>query len=287
MVRRLQVHRGALASLLLCTACSIAPEKGERVPPLAEIPVEIRNRLPTVDVRVSGQPLRLFLDLGGHRAIALTTSELLRIPVRFNDSSDQFRNSKDQVLTSRRFLAEGVFLGSFDLGDLEGGESIFGDSAPPDRNGYIGMPVLGRYLLVIDYPQKRVRLYASGNTTAMTDECGAKTFPVRLEKGIAVSIGHTEHGDRLFIWDTGSTDNVVRPSAIPPEKGAGRRIDDGPPVVTLERLTLGGLDIGPQQFRLVQFGAPDVDAYLGADLFESRRVCLDIPKGIGAIREAS
>jgi hypothetical protein len=278
------MNRGILASVLLCGACSIAPPQAQHTPPLADIPVEIRNRLPTVHVRVSGQPFTLFLDLGGYSAIALTTSELARVPVRLRDGSDRFRNSKGQVLTSRRFLAESVFLGSFFLGDLEGSESIFGDSVPPDRNGHIGMPVLGRYLLVIDYPQKRVRLYDSGNTAALMDECGGETFPIRLEKGIAVSTGSTEHGDRLFIWDTGSTDNVVRPSALPPEKAAGRRIDDGPPVVTLERLKLGGLDIGPQQFRLVQFGAPDVDAYLGADLFESRRVCLDIRKGIGAIR---
>jgi hypothetical protein len=276
-----------LASVLLCGACSIAPGQGQRALPLAEIPVEIRNRLPTVDVRVSGQPFTLFLDLGGHRAIALTTSELARVPVRFRDGSDQFRNSKGQVLTSRRFLAEGVFLGSFYLGELEGGESIFGDSVPPDRNGYIGMPVLGRYLLVIDYPQKRIRLYDSGNTAALIHECGGASFPVRLEKGIAVSTGSTEYGDRLFIWDTGATDNIIRPSAVPPEKATGRRIDDGPPVVTLERLKLGGLEIGPQRFRLVQFEAPDVDAYLGADLFESRRVCLDVRNGIGAIREAS
>lgn len=278
------MNRGALASVLLCGACSIAPEPPQRPHPLAEIPVEIRHRLPTVEVRVSGQPFRLFLDLGGFQAIALTTSELERVRVRFHDGTDRFRNSTGQVLTSRRFLAEGVFLGSFYLGDLEGGEAIFGDSAPPERNGYIGMPVLGRYLLVVDYPQKRVRLYDSGNTAALLRECGGETFPVRLEKGIAVSTGSTEHGDLLFIWDTGSTDNVVRPSALPHGNAAGRRIDDGPPVVTLERLKLGGRDIGPQQFRLVQFGAPDVDAYLGADLFASHRVCLDVRKGIGAIR---
>jgi hypothetical protein len=273
-----------LASVMLCGACSIAPGPTPRLQPLADIPIEIRNRLPTVDVRVSGQPFKLFLDLGGFQALALTTSELTRVGVRFHDSSDQFRNSKGQILTSRRFLAEGVFLDSFYLGDLEGGESIFGDSVPPDRNGHIGMPVLGHYLLVVDYPQKRVRLYGSGNTAALKGECGEKTFPVRLEKGIAVSTGSTEHGDRLFIWDTGSTDNVIRPSVVPPQKAAGRRIDDGPPVVTLERLELGGHDIGPQQFRLVPFGAPDVDAYLGADLFATRRVCLDVRKGIGAIR---
>jgi hypothetical protein len=271
-----------LATVLLCGACSIVPERAQ---PLADIPIEIRHRLPTVDVRVAGQPLKLFLDLGGHQAIALTPSELLRVPVRFRDSSDKFRNSTGEVLISRRFVAGKVFLGSLSLGDLEGGESIFGDSVPPDRNGYIGMPVLGRYLLVLDFPQKRVRMYHSGDTAAMKSECGGETFAIRLEKGIAVSTGSTEHGDRLFIWDTGATDNVVRPSALPPEKAWGHRIDDGPPVVTLEHLKLGGRDIGPQTFRLVQFGAPDVDAYLGADLFSSRRVCLDVRKGIGAIGE--
>ena len=278
------MKRAALASVLLCGACSIAPEQHQRASLVADIPIEVRNRLPTVDVRVSGQPLKLFLDLGGYSAIALTTSELVRVPVQFRDGLDHFRNSKGQVLSARRFLAERVFLGSFYLGDLDGAESIFGDSAPPERNGHIGMPVLGRYLLVVDYPQKRIRLYDSGNAVALKDECGGETFPIRFEKGIAVSTGSTEHGDRLFIWDTGSTDNVIRPSAVPPEKAMGRRIDDGPPVVTLERLKLGGIDIGPQQFRLVQFGAPDVDAYFGADLFASRRVCLDIRKGIGAIR---
>jgi hypothetical protein len=52
-------------------------------------------------------------------------------------------------------------------------------------------------------------------------------------------------------------------------------------VIRLEKLALGGLQVGPQDFRLVQFGAPAVDGYLGADLFASRRVCLDIPQGKG------
>ncbi len=34
----------------------------------------------------------------------------------------------------------------------------------------------------------------------------------------------------------------------------------------------------------VRFGAPAVDAYLGAGVFSSRKVCLDIPQGKGAIR---
>jgi len=255
--------------------------------PLAEIPIEIRHRLPTVEVRVSGEPLRLFLDLGGHRAIALTSSELSRVPVRFTGASSEFRDSTGRTLRSRQFIAKDVVLADFALGDIEGGESIFVGSAPPERNGYIGMPILGRYLLVTDYAAKRVRLYRSGDSSALERECGTRTFKVAFNNGIAQTIGTTEFGERLFLWDTGSTDNVISPKSVPSNTVDARRIDDGPAVVEINRVKLGDNDVGPQRFRVVPFGAPAVDAYFGYDLFAGRRVCLDIPRGIGAIADPS
>jgi hypothetical protein len=247
--------------------------------PLATIEIELRHGVPTVDVRVAGEPLRLFLDLGGHRAIALTASELSRVKVKPLEATDRFRNSAGQVLTSRRFIAQDVVLGSLPLGDLEGSESVFGDSVPPDRNGYIGMPVLGRYLLVLDYPAKQLRMYRTGDKLALERECGPSTFPVSLENGIATTRGNTEFGDLVFLWDTGTTHNFIRRSSVP--QATGRRIDDGSPVMTVQKLVLGERDYGPQEFRLIQFQAPAVDAYLGAGLLGTRRVCLDIPQGKG------
>ena len=276
---------GIVTSALLCVGCAMpSPPSIPVSKPLAEIPIEIRHGLPTVEVRVAGETLKLFLDLGGHRGIALTTAELDRTNVRFLGTSSKFRNSKGQILESRNFIAENVMLADFPLGNVEGGESNFGDSVPPDRNGYIGMPVLGRYLFVTDYAARRVRFYRSGDEAALESECGSRTFAVALVNGIAQTVGSTEFGDRLFLWDTGSTDNVIRPASLPPDKAEGRRIDDGPPLVTLGVLKLDGHDVGPQEFRVVPFGAPAVDAYLGAGIFSSRRVCLDIPQGKGAIR---
>jgi hypothetical protein len=278
------VHRGIVTSVFLCAGCSLLPPSVPVSEPLAEIPIEIRHRLPTVEVKVSGEVFKLFLDLGGHRAIALSTAELSRARVRFLSTSSHFRNSTGQTLQSRNFVAENVLLANFPLGDVEGGESIFGNAAPPERNGYIGMPLLGRYLLVTDYAAKRVRLYRSGDQAALERECGSRTFSVAMVNGIAQTVGSTEFGERLFLWDTGATDNVIRPDSLPPEKGTGRRIDDGPPIVNIESLKLGDYDVGPQEFRVVPFGAPAVDAYLGHGLFSSRKVCLDIQKGMGAIR---
>jgi hypothetical protein len=214
----------------------------------------------------------------------LTTAELERARVRFVGTSNHFRNSNGQSLESRNFIAENVMLANFPLGTVEGGESIFGDSVPPDRNGYIGMPILGRYLLVTDYAAKRVRLYRSGDQAALEHECGFRSFPVSLVNGIAQSLGATEFGDRQFLWDTGATDNVIRPASLPPDMATEPRVDDGPPVVKIKSLKLGVHDVGPQEFRVVPFGAPAVDAYLGAGIFSSRKVCLDIQQKKGAVR---
>lgn len=224
------------------------------------------------------------LDLGGHEGISLTAAELEQAKVRFLAETSRFQNAKGEQLEARRFVAPDVAIGSLALGDVEGGEAIFGDFAPPDRNGYIGEPVLGRYLLVLDYPAGNIRLYRSGDSVALAEECGTHTFEIRFAHGVARSVAATELGDLEFVWDTGTTSNFLRPSANANLARLGRQVDDGPPVITLSKVVLGDRDVGPQEFRLFPFAAPAVDGYLGSGLMSSRKVCLDIHKGRGAIR---
>ena len=91
-----------MAAALLSCACTIAPPASEHAKPelLAEVPIEIRHLLPTVDIFISGKPFRLFLDLGDHQAITLLTSELSHANVRFLEGSNKFRNSSGQILES-------------------------------------------------------------------------------------------------------------------------------------------------------------------------------------------
>ncbi|HEX4780688.1 MAG TPA: hypothetical protein VH301_08040 [Usitatibacter sp.] len=239
-------------------------------------------------VSVSGAPLELFLDLGAYLPIALTASEMERSHVQVLPKMTQFRDALGQVMEAHHFLAKDVRLAGYEVGDLEGGEAVsMGGFAPPDRNGYIGRPLLARHLLVLDYPHHRIRFYESGNDAAMTLECGAARFKVELRDGAVQSEGQTEFGRRRFLWDTGAQENNIRPSVLPPEVvAAAPTIDDGPPVVRIEHVALDGTDIGPQGFRLWAFEAPDVDAYLGAGLFSTRKVCLDIAMGRGAVAPA-
>jgi hypothetical protein len=280
------MRRRALVAALLCGACStIQPNPDRSKPtPLVDIPIELRQRLPNIDVLISGERFKLFLDLGGFHAISLTTAELGRADVQWRDSSHEFMNSAGKMFESRRFIASSVAIGGVSFGELEGGEFVFDEAlAPPDRNGYIGMGLLGQFLVVFDYPARHVRLYRSGDGRAFEAECGRNTFEVSLVDKVAQSMVRTEFGDLRVEWDTGATHNFIRPAAIRRGRDADRRTDPAQQMVTIASVRLAAQDVGPLEFRIAQFHAPALDAIFGTSFFLTRKVCLDLPQGKGAI----
>jgi hypothetical protein len=263
------------------SACSTTPGA---IQPWIEVPLELRSGMPTTVVSIGGTPLKLFIDLGGYSAIALTEAELKQVAVRYLTESTRSTNASGDIYDGRRFVAPGVSLGGVLLGDLEGSEFVFPETAaPPDRNGYVGFALLSRFLLIVDYPNGSLRLYASGSKEAMVRECGANSFEIDVVGGVAQSIADTDHGQLVFSWDTGSTRSVVRPSAI------GRRVRAGAPGSEalphrMAKFVLGSRDFGPQSFLPIDYRGVTVDGVLGTDFFASRVVCLDIGRGKGAVR---
>jgi hypothetical protein len=271
----------AVAAGAAIAGCSTTPGA---IQPLIQVPLELRSGMPTTTVSIGGIELNLFVDLGGYSAIALTEAELKRVAVRYLTDSTRSTNASGDIYESRRFVAPGVSLGGVLLGDLEGSEFIFPEAAaPPDRNGFIGFALLSRFLLIVDYPDRSLRLYASGSKDAMTRECGDNLFEIDVVSGVAQSIADTDYGRLVFSWDTGSTRSVVRPSAI------GRRVRAGAPGSEalphrMAKFVLGSRDFGPQSFLPIDYRGVTVDGVLGTDFFASRVVCLDIGRGKGAVR---
>jgi hypothetical protein len=271
----------AVAVSAAIAGCSTTPGA---IRPLIQVPLELRSGMPTTTVSIGGTQLDLFVDLGGYSAIALTEAELKRVSVRYLTDSTRSTNASGDIYESRRFVAPGVSLGGVLLGDLEGSEFIFPEAAaPPDRNGFIGFALLSRFLLIVDYPDRSLRLYASGSRDAMTRECGDNSFEIDVVGGIAQSIADTDHGRLVFSWDTGSTRSVVRPSAI------GGRVRTGTPGSEafphkMAKFILGSRDFGPQTFLPIDYRGVTVDGVLGTDFFASRVVCLDIGRGKGGVR---
>jgi hypothetical protein len=248
------------------------------------VPLELRSGMPTATVLVGGTQFRLFVDLGGYSAIALTATELKRVEVRYLADLTRSTNASGDIYESRRFIAPEVSLGGVLFGDLEGSEFTFPEAAaPPDRNGFIGFALLSRFLLVLDYPSRSLRLYPGGYKDAMIRECGDQSFEIDTVNGIAQSIADTDYGRLVFSWDTGSTRSVVRPSTLG-AAARGRTAGAGTSPQTTAKFILGGRDFGPQTFLPIDYRAVAVDGVLGTDFFASRVVCLDIGRGKGAVR---
>ena len=269
------------AASVVFSGCSTVPTT---VPPPIQVPIELRSGMPTATVSIAGEPLRLFVDLAGYNAVALTEAELQRVPVRFLAEPIRSTNAAGEIYESRRFVAPDVWLGGVALGDLEGSEFIFPPTAaPPDRNGYIGFGLLSRFLIVLDYRSGFLRLYPTGSADALLRECGPKTFAIDIVDGVPQSIAETDHGRVVFSWDTGSRRSVIRPSIVGTvlQRGSDR---DGAPSHRIEKFVLGGRELGPQTFLLIDYRGITVDGVLGTDFFASRVVCLDAARGVGAIR---
>ena len=240
--------------------------------------------MPTTTVSIGGTPLKLFVDLGGYSAIALTGAELRQVTVQYLSESTRSTSASGDIFEARRFVAAGVSLGGVLVGDLEGSEFVFSETAaPPDRNGYIGFALLSRFLLIVDYPSRSLRLYASGSKDAMLRECGDTSFEIEVVNGVAQSIADTDEGKRVFSWDTGSTRSVIRPSAVGGNVKTGAPAAGAPPH-KMAKFVLGSRDFGPQTFLPIDYRGVAVDGVLGTDFFATRVVCLDIGRGKGAVR---
>ncbi len=240
--------------------------------------------MPTATIGIGGKPLRLFIDLGGHGALALTQNELMQVPVSYLTESIRSTNASGEIRESRRFVAPDVVLGGVSFGDLEGSEFIFPPTAaPPDRNGYIGFALLSRFLVVLDYAHQALRLYPSGSAEAFLRECGPETFVIDIVDGVPQSVVKTNSGRLVFSWDTGSTRSVIRPSAVG-RVASNTQDARGFQSHMIESFVLGAKQFGPQAFVLIDYPGLAVDGVLGTDFFASHVVCLDIPQGAGAVR---
>ena len=255
------------------------------IQPPIEVSLELRSGMPTTTVGVGGTPLRLFVDLGGYSAIALTPAELGKVQVRYLAESMRSTNASGDIYETRRFVAPGVSLGGVLLGNFEGTEFVFPEAAaPPDRNGFIGFALLSRFLLVIDYPGRSLRLYASGSREAMVRECGDKSFDIDVVNGVAQSTADTDHGKLVFSWDTGSIRSVIRPSAVGISVQGAASGPGLPAAHRMNKFVLGSRDFGPQTLLPIDYRGVAVDGVLGTDFFASRVVCLDIGRGKGAVK---
>lgn len=263
---------------LLAYSSAIADQSS---PQPQRIPFKLESRLPTVQAEVSGKPASLFLDLGAYKPIALTHAALDKLPVAYTGQTETFRDSTGQMFTNRVFDVNALVAGTFKATGLEGVEFSYSKGAGAfSQDGYIGFGLLMRYFLVFDYIKYELRLYSPGTSIdKLRSECGVGDgFKIDIINGVVEAKVDTEKGKFVFQLDTGSSENVLRPSAV------GLPIDTKQMSYAFSKFDFGGKNLGRTRFPLREFAAPDVDGVLGTDFFDSRVVCFDFSSQRGWIK---
>lgn len=251
------------------------------LPAPVRVSITGQDGLPTTSATIEGEPVRLFLDVGAYQAVGLKTAVLARLPIHFTGDSESWGDADGHLFHSRIFRGEHLVAGGLTADVFDGNELVgnTGKAGYP-QDGLIGFGLLHRYQMVFDEAGGELRLYPAAAEGVLTAECGSAGGPLRLERGVMVSEVQTDRGPLRVQWDTGSAQDVLRPSAV-----AGRVKDaDLLRRLRFDRLEVAGQPAGPWKFVLRQFPAPDVDAVLGGGFFASHVVCLDPSRGRVAFR---
>jgi hypothetical protein len=240
------------------------------------IPFTLENDLPTVSAKIDGVTRRLFIDSGGFAFLTLTKAALSQTPVIFNGHTVRQRDISGQEFEVRDFTVKEIQVGEMSALNIDGYEIIHSTAAGDFRqDGYIGFGAISRSISVFDYPHSELRLYPTSTPAdEIVAECGGNQFELKIDGGVMESIVHTDKGPLIFLWDTGSTQNVLRPSAL-------NLSGNLPTSEPFSKFVLGYMDEGRIRIPLREFAAPDVDGVLGTPFFRGKVVCFDPVHGRG------
>lgn len=259
-----------------------AAQAATPLPPPMRVSIQQDHGLPTTRATIAGKPVTLFLDVGSYQVVGLKTAVLARLPVHFTGDSESWGDADGHLFSSRIFRGDRLVAGGLSADVFDGNELVgnTGKAGYP-QDGLIGFGLLHRYQMVFDEAGGELRLYPAEAEGVLKAECGSEGGPLRLERGVMVSQVQTDQGPLRVQWDTGSSEDVLRPSAL------ATRIKDADLLrrFTFQRFDVAGQPAGPQEFMMRQFPAPDVDAVFGTGFFARHVVCLDPVHGRVAFRQ--
>jgi hypothetical protein len=259
--------------LFVCMAAAAARAAQQ---PLVEVPMDATSGLPVVAAAIGGgASLKLVVDSGGFGDVALAPAALSTLPVDFNGRSYEWRDFQNHRFVSRAFTADDFRVGGIPLGAVSGSELSNGfGGLSAGTAGYLGVGLLGKFIVKLDYKAGVMSLYQAHGRDAAQAICGAKVLAATFRDGVVQVPVRTDAGELLFQVDTGSSRTFLRPGALGLKPGP-----DGTFAETMRsfsRFEVGGRDLGRQVLEFRDFKAPAVDGVLGSDFFHGRTLCLDL-----------
>jgi len=244
--------------------------------PLAEASMDVSSGRPVVTIATSqGASLKLLVDSGGFGGIALIPAALSSAAVEFSGRTVEWQDAQGHRFSSRQFTESDLRIGEKQIGPI-GGSELLGSSKelPHDTVGYLGIDILDKFIVKMDYKSGVLSLYQASGRSAFADVCGTSSFPATLRNGVVEVRARTDDSELLLQLDTGSSLTFIHPDVAEAKAPADNARQQT--VRRFSHFALGGHDFGRQVLDLKLFNAPAVDGVLGSDFFVGRTLCLDL-----------
>ena len=281
------IHMPRMLGLLVCLAAASCAHKEELPQPteagVIRIPIHLEGGMPWVDATIDGRTVRLLLDLGGFDAVALIPRELDEIQVTWTGRSRTTFSAMGESARAREYLLKDFRLGGIVFPEVRGFEDLLhGKQRAVARSGYLGLGILRRFRLIIDYPARKLVLIWPDAATP-SDYAVERWPSVGLSSnsdGVMARV-NLDGADRLMVWDTGASHCVLKSGL---EGGAPVRDLSGHPFAGLKSMIIGDHDFGAQDFALLDFKQPKADGFIGYSFFAKHAVYVDFEQRLLAIK---
>ena len=278
--------RWIAATMLFAASCAAlaAPERPPRVESgLVRIPLFLDRGMAWVDVTIEGRPLRLLLDLGGFDTVALTPESLEGMSVTWTGRTRTTFSAMGDVARAREYVLPAMELGGVVFRELRGTEDLLkGEKRVVQRTGYLGLGLLQRFNLIIDYPARELVLLWPD--VSPPEEYRVEEWPsTEFAAGVNGVIGTVEiDGERRrLVWDTGASHCVLKTGL----QGSGAIKKEGAySVCTPSTFQVGGHEFGPVEFVLLDFKQPTADGFIGYSFFGKHAVFVNFQSHRLAVR---
>jgi hypothetical protein len=264
--------------LTVLTAAAILPAFAATRDPL-RLPLTILRNNPVTSIEVAGHEIKIGVDTGGGM-LGLTREALTQAgAVELAVEPTIWTDANGQEHKARRFRVPQIRVGGRLFTNLD---AIEAEAVPngPAVASVLGRDFLRQFVVIIDYPGRKMVLLDPAVTDVEAESMGCKGTRVPFEKSseadLVVTRVEMDGATVRLGWDTGATYSVLRAGVVtahqlPVTPPVGQK----PPFYNTKRLIIGGSDFGPLEFVVLPLGIPsDLDGMLGYNVFSKHVVCL-------------
>ena len=275
---------------------SISCQNSDKSNELVSVPIVFNEELEDghidgsayIPVLIDSIPLNLFLDTGNPGAsIDLTTKTLERIEVTYTGQTKTTRNYKGDIFEGREYILPRVKIGDLEFTNIHATEH----KSKSSSDGTISFKFLHNYNVLIDFPNRNIRLYKLGYLPKYLRHQswkpvnafgrGGFTLTLRLDSieedfifaldNAAIALDDEQKPYGLIKLKSSFGDYLVKNELIMPK-------EDDPAIVGIfstSDLKLHGRKIPDLDFMVVDYKNPERDGLMGYNFFIKHPMFID------------